>query len=91
MVALNLMVRDISGQKSARVKVRREDLDSTVGELFADVASDLELVDVDSNGRPLAYQPRLEREGRHLHTSERIGDVLQDQDTLTLQPSIDAG
>ncbi len=91
MVALNVMVRDVSGQKSARVRLRQQDMESTVGELLTDVTSDLELSSTDSNGRPLAYQPRLEREGRHLHVSERIGDVLKDQDTLTLQPSIDAG
>jgi len=36
-------------------------------------------------------ESRLEREGRHLHASERIGDALQTEDHLTLHPNIDAG
>ena len=45
----------------------------------------------DSGGRPLNYHARLEHEGRHLHASERIGDVLEMGDHLTLQPNVDAG
>jgi hypothetical protein len=45
----------------------------------------------DASGAPLTYQARLEREGRHLNASERIGDALERGDKLTLQPNIDAG
>jgi hypothetical protein len=45
----------------------------------------------DTSGAPLTYHARLEREGRHLHASERIGDALERKDRLTLQPNIDAG
>ena len=45
---------------------------------------------LDRSGRPLEYQARLDREGRHLHRSERVG-VLQDDDEIVLHPSVDAG
>jgi hypothetical protein len=43
------------------------------------------------SGRPLTYHARLEREGRHLHASERVGDAVQNGDKVVLQPNIDAG
>jgi hypothetical protein len=45
----------------------------------------------DVSGRPLTYHARLEREGRHLHASERVGDAVQNGDKVVLQPNIDAG
>ncbi len=91
MVAMNVQVRDVSGQKSARVPVGDRDLDLTVGQMLEDVMDDLDLPGADSNGRPLVWEARLEREGRNLHVAERVGDALADQDQVMLQPSIDAG
>ena len=45
----------------------------------------------DSRGQPLAYQARLDREARHLHGAETVGDALQDDDEIVLHPSIEAG
>ena len=51
----------------------------------------MQLPQMDAHGRPLTYQVRLEREARHLHGSELIGEALQTDDRLVLQPNIDAG
>jgi hypothetical protein len=65
--------------------------DSTVGELILGVLAQMSLPQNDVSGRPLTYHALLEREGRHLHASEKVGDALQVNDQLVLQPNIDAG
>ncbi|MBK8060495.1 MAG: hypothetical protein IPK33_22170 [Gemmatimonadetes bacterium] len=84
-----LEVTDVSGQKTARVNDIPSDV--SVGEVIDQLLADLALTRTDSSGRPLTYHARLEREGRHLHASERVGDSLVDGDRLVLQPNIDAG
>ena len=42
-------------------------------------------------GGETAWRGRLEREGRHLHASEIVGDALQDQDRVVLTPEVNAG
>ena len=42
-------------------------------------------------GRPLSVQARLDREGRHLHRSERAQDCLKPGDHLVMHPKIAAG
>jgi hypothetical protein len=85
----DLMVSDVSGQKLFKVPAAPGD--ATVGELVNSLLAKMHLPENDSNGQRLAYQARLEREGRHLHAAERVGDALQSGDALTLQPNIDAG
>jgi hypothetical protein len=87
---ISLRVRDTSRQKLVRAD--RVPADSTVGELVRGlVRSRLNLPQHDPEGRPLTYHARLEREGRHLHASELVGDALKDQDEIVLQPNIQAG
>lgn len=86
---LGLQVMDVSGQKKA--DVRDVPQDATVGELLQGLLSQMNLPQNDAGGRPLTYHARLEREGRHLLASERVGDALQTGDELVLQPNIDAG
>ena len=86
---VGLQVSDVSGQKSFSVSGVPHD--STVGELIQGLLSQMQLPHNDVSGRPLTYHARLEREGRHLHASERVGDALQTGDQLVLQPNIDAG
>ena len=80
---------DVTGQNQVEV----DDLpaDSTVGEVLDGLVPRMRLPRKDSGGRPLTYHARLEREGRHLNRSERIGDALQPNDRVVLQPNIDAG
>ncbi len=84
-----LEVSDVSGQKV--FSVSNAPAVNTVGELIHEMLGKMNLPRNDSGGAPLIYQARLEREGRHLHASERIGDALESHDRLTLQPNIDAG
>lgn len=86
---IGLRARDVTGQKAVKIDgVRRE---TSVLELVEDLVPRMNLSPNDTNGRPLTYHARLEREGRHLHASEIIGEVLQEDDELVLQPNIDAG
>ena len=84
-----LEVSDVSGQK--RMTVDEFGAGATVGQLVEQLLAELDLRREDSEGRPLTYHARLEREGRHLHASERVGDALRTGDRLVLQPNIDAG
>ncbi len=84
-----LDVSDVSGQK--RMTVEEFERNATVGELVERLLSEMDLSRQDRDGRPVTYHARLEREGRHLHASERVGDALQQGDRLVLQPNIDAG
>ena len=86
---IELEISDVSGQKV--FSVGNVPIANTVGELINEVLPKMNLPRQDPSGAPLTYQARLEREGRHLNASERIGDSLQFKDRLTLQPNIDAG
>jgi len=86
---ISLKVRDVSRQRMVNASdVPRE---ATVGELVHGLVSRMGLPKEDVEGRELTYHARLEREGRHLHASETVGDVLQEDDQLVLQPKIQAG
>ncbi|HBO43044.1 MAG TPA: hypothetical protein DD670_03740 [Planctomycetaceae bacterium] len=88
---VSLQARDVSRQKL----VFADDVPTgaTVGELVEGLltSKEMNLPRRDAEGRPLNYHARLEREGRHLHASELVGDVLQDKDEIVLQPNIQAG
>ncbi len=86
---ISLEIGDVSGQKLYRVG--NAPRDATVGELVSSLLDQMSLPVNDTNGNRLAYQARLEREGRALNFGERIGDALESGDKLTLQPNIDAG
>ena len=85
---LTLQASDVSGQKTAEADVPS---DATVGELVQGLLQEMDLPANDASGRPLTYHARLDREGRHLHSSERVGESLHPEDRLVLQPNIDAG
>ena len=86
---IGLRVADVSGQKHAEAK--GVPADSTVGELIHGLLGRMNLPLNDVSGRPLTYQARLDREGRHLRASEVVGEVLQENDRIVLQPNVDAG
>ena len=87
--SIDLRVADVSGQKHA--EARGVPADSTVGELIHGLLTRMNLPRNDVSGRPLTYQARLDREGRHLRASEIVGDALQENDRIVLQPNVDAG
>jgi len=86
---VDLQASDVSGQKL--FNVRRVSAGSTVGELIEGLLPKMSMPRNDVEGRPLTYYALLEREGRHLQVSERVGDVLKTGDKVVLQPNIDAG
>lgn len=86
---IQLQARDVSRQRL--VTANGIPRDATVGELVQGLVSRMGLPNEDVEGRQLSYQARLDREGRHLHSSETVGDVLQENDELVLHPRIQAG
>ena len=86
---LSFTASDVSGQK--HVAVRDVPLTVTVGEMIDSLLPRMHLAHVDREGQPVQYDARLEREARHLHRSEVVGDALQSDDHLTMHPRILAG
>ncbi len=85
---LRIQASDVTGQRSAQVRAPRG---ATVGEWVEALVSRLGLKRNDGSGNAYAYRPRLEREGRHLNASEIVGEVLQEDDHVVLQPNVSAG
>ena len=87
--SLDISASDVTGQKV--VNLNALDREMTVGELLDALVPRMNLPRLGNGGRPLAYQARLEREGRQLHATEVVGDALQSSDRIMLQPTIEAG
>jgi hypothetical protein len=88
-MTVGLRASDISGQKSVRAPAVPTNY--TVTELVQGLIAKMGLARNDSEGHPLQYQARLEREGRHLRGAETVGDALLEDDEIVLTPDIDAG
>ncbi len=88
-LGIDLEASDISGQK--RAALREVQTDATVGELVQGLLARMNLPRNDVSGRPLTWHARLDREGRHLLATERVGEALKPNDRIVLQPNIDAG
>lgn len=86
---LNLTARDATGQR--RYSVRDLPRDTTVHELVRGLVARMGLPSEDSTGTPQAFHAFLERDGRHLQSSETVGDVLRDRDEIVLHPDVQAG
>ena len=88
-MTLGLKVSDVSGQKAVRATAIP--LSSTIAELIQGLRTRMGLAGNDAQGRPLHYYARLERDGRHLNGAEIVGNVLENDDELTLAPNVEAG
>jgi hypothetical protein len=86
---LTIRASDTTGQRMANLKSVPPDY--SVGELIDVLIKRMELPRNDSGGSPVSYQARHEREGRNLLSSEMIGEVLENEDEITLVPNVDAG
>jgi hypothetical protein len=86
---LDIQATDVTGQNV--VNINSLDREITVGEAVELLTSQMRLPRSGNGGRPLTYHARLEREGRHLHATEVVGDALQPHDRIMLQPTIEAG
>lgn len=86
---IGIQAADVTGQNV--VNINRLDREMTVGELIEALLPRMKLPRLGNGGRPLTYHARLEREGRHLHSTEVVGDALLSEDRIMLQPTIEAG
>ena len=88
-MTMGLRFTDVSGQKAVRATAVPASF--TIRELVQKLIVKMGLSRNDVEGRPLNYQARLDREGRHLNGSETVGDALLEDDEIVLAPNIDAG
>ena len=88
-LTMDLRVSDVTGQKN--VKASAVPAQFTIAELVQRLIKKMGLALTGSGGQALAYHARLDREGRHLHGTETVGDALQADDELVLTPDIAAG
>jgi len=84
---MSLVVEDFTGQ--VRHKASGIPRDATLGELIDSVANRLRLPGNDSQGRPVTYAARAG--GVSLNESDRVGDVLTDNEVVTLTQNVTAG
>jgi hypothetical protein len=64
---------------------------ATVSELISAAIPRMNLPSKDNTGSPVCYRARHERDGRHLHDSEIVGDALKNDDRVVFEPNIEAG
>jgi hypothetical protein len=84
---IDLVVEDLSGQMRRRARgVSRK---ATIGEFVSGLTSEMRLPANDLQGRPLTYGARAR--GESLVESDRIGDVLEPDDVVTLVQKVVAG
>ena len=84
---MSLVVEDFTGQM--RFKAPRVPTDATIGDLISNVASHLRLPLNDTQGRPVTYAARAR--GGSLNETDRIGDVLEQNEVVTLTQNVTAG
>ena len=87
MATLTLKVEDSTGQ--VRRRARGIPSEATVGDFMTSVVRELRLPVNDSQGQPLTYAARAN--GESLLESDRVGDILKDEDTVTLTQNVTAG
>ena len=85
---ITLRVQDMSGQRE--FVARDVPKDSSWGETMKGIVANMSLPQ-NTPTSPNIWTGRLEREGRHLHTSEIVGDALENEDRIVLQPEVNAG
>jgi hypothetical protein len=84
---MSLMVEDFTGQM--RHKASGIPRDATMGEVISSVTNRLRLPLNDSHGRPITYAARAR--GASLNESDRVGEVLTENETVTLTQNVTAG
>ena len=85
---VSIRVGDMSGQRNAVTDLPTE---ASWGEALDGILGKLSLPKNPAGEEPVVWTGRLEREGRHLHASEVIGDALQEDDEVVIQRDIQAG
>ena len=64
---------------------------ATIGELVAELLTEMHLPQNDAFGQEISYRARLERDGRQLLESEHVSEAIEQDDQIVLQPEIHAG
>ena len=88
---LDISATDVTRQNVVNIGIDPGDREMSVGELLDSLVPRMKLPRLGNGGRPLTYHARLEREGRHLHATEVVGEALQTNDRIMIQPTIEAG
>ncbi|KKL99770.1 hypothetical protein LCGC14_1811110 [marine sediment metagenome] len=86
---ISLQIQDFSGQRE--FVVRDVPTDASWGEAMSQIVATADLPKNNPAGAEEVWVGRLEREGRHLHASEIVGDALEEGDRIVLQPEVTAG
>jgi len=86
---IDFVVADFTRQR--RFHAKKVARNKTVGEVVKSLLPRLGLASRDSNGDPVTFRIRLDREGRSVFPSEKVGDAVTDGDALTLERYIQAG
>ena len=86
---IKLTARDATGQR--KFSVSDLERDTTIQELIRRLVPRMGLPAEDSTGTPQAFHAFLERDGRHLRSSETVGDALRNEDEIVLHPDVQAG
>jgi hypothetical protein len=86
--AISLDVEDFTGSVSRRASGIPKD--ATIAELVDSLAEQLHLEQQDANGRPVMYGAQS-ADGFVLNPSDRVGDVLRQDDVVRLTKSVTAG
>jgi hypothetical protein len=85
---MTLEVEDFTGQVRRRAGgIPRT---ATVGDLVESVYGEMQLPDQDSEGRPIQYGA-LSARGDLLNATDQLGDVLENEEVVTLTKSVTAG
>lgn len=85
---MTLEVEDFTGQVRRRAsEIPRS---ATVSDLIDSLRGDMQLPDVDGNGRPIVYGAASST-GEMLNATDRLGEVLDDKEVVTLTKSVTAG
>ena len=85
---MTLEVEDFTGQ--VRRRARNIHSDEHVGDLVNNLTEQLHLPDIDASGRPVRYGARTSR-GDVLNFTDRVGDVLEEGEVITLTKNVTAG
>lgn len=86
---LDLEAVDASGQR--KFKVSDFPRTARVSDLIETLIPQMGLNNNDSSGRPLDYQAFSRRTSAHLRAADRVGDVLEQGDSISLLPDVQAG
>ena len=85
---MTLEVEDFTGQVRRRAPgIPRT---ATVSDLIESIQGEMHLPDQDAQGRPIQYGAITSR-GDMLNATDRLGDVLDDEEVVTLSKSVTAG